>query len=111
VLKEWFRALLGQPRREDDARRKLKPYLCDDNACIVLRLVLENPGIAPDQLASRSRIEAAAVENYLKELARDGLIIVEKGGAGEGCFIAPAAKAAVVEHLPLNYQCPGLMRE
>ena len=111
MLKEWFRALLGQPGQKDDVQWKLKPYLCDDNACIILRLVLENPGITPDQLAQRSRVEKAAVENYLKGMAMNGLVVIEKGSAGEGCFIASAAKAAVVEHLPLNYQCPGMLRE
>jgi hypothetical protein len=28
-----------------------------------------------------------------------------------GYYIAEAAKAAVERHLPLNYQCPGMMRE
>jgi hypothetical protein len=41
----------------------------------------------------------------------DGLVVLEKDRAGAGCHIASAAKAAVAEHLPLNYQCPGLKRE
>jgi hypothetical protein len=111
VLKEWLRAALGHDRLEDDAEWKLKPYLCDGNACILLRLVLENPGIAPDELAKRSGVEKTAAENYLNGMILNGLVVVEKGATGSGCHITEAAKAAVVTHLPLNYQCPGMMRE
>ena len=111
MLKEWFRALLGPPGRGSDVEAKLTPYLSDGNACILLRLVLECPGIGRDQLAQRSRIEKAAVDGYLENMAADGLVVVEKEGTGEGCHIAPAAKAAVAGHLPLNYLCPGMMRE
>jgi hypothetical protein len=111
VLKEWLRLVSGDKRRKSDAEWKLKPYLCDDNACIILRLVLENPGIAPDDLAKRSGVHKTAAENYLNGMILNGLVVVEKGAAGEGCHITEAAKAAVAEHLPLNYQCPGMMRE
>lgn len=110
-MKEWLRAVFGRTARNDDAEWRLKPYLCDDNACIILRLVLENPGITPDDLAKRSRIEKAAVDNYLNGMVQNGLVVIEKEGAVKGCHIAGAAKAAVAEHLPLNYQCPGMMRE
>jgi hypothetical protein len=111
VLKEWLRAVFGHERPGDDAEWRLKPYLCDDNACILLRLVLENPGITVDDLTGRSRIEKTAVGNYLDGMVLNGLVVLEKEGAGAGYHIADAAKAAVVEHLPLNYQCPGMLRE
>jgi hypothetical protein len=111
VLKEWIGALLRRTGSDDDIVWRLKPYLCDDNACILLRLVLENPGIAPDDLAKRSRIDKTAVDNYLAGMVLNGLVVIEKSGAGSGCHIAEAAKPAVTEHLPLNYQCPGMLRE
>lgn len=111
MLKEWLRALSGGNRPNDEAERKLKPYLHDNDACILLRLVLENPGITPDDLAKRSRVDKARVNGYLDRMVSDGLIVIEKEGTGEGCHIAGAVKAVVVEHLPLNYQCPGMMRE
>jgi hypothetical protein len=111
VLKEWLRAVFGSNRPNDEAERKLEPYLRDGDACVLLRLVLENPGITSDSLAERSRVDKAAVENYLDGMVLNGLIVIEKEGAGAGCHIASAAKAAVAAHLPLNYQCPGLLRE
>ena len=110
-MKEWLQTMLGHSGRDDEARRKLEPWLRDGNACILLRLVLENPGIVPDDLAKRSRIDETVVEGCLKGMIRDGLVVIEKEGAGTGCHIAEAAKAVVAEHLPLNYQCPGMMRE
>jgi predicted transcriptional regulator len=103
--------MLGHPGRNDDFERKLKPYLSDGNACVILRLVLENPGSTPDELAGRSRVDKAVVEGYLKGMLLNGLVTVEKEGTSAGYHIAGAAKTAVVEHLPLNYQCPGMMRE
>jgi MarR family len=111
VLKEWLSAVFGGNKPDDEAEGKLKPYLHDGDACALLRLVLENPGITPDDLAKRSRIDKTAVENYLNGMVQDGLVVIEKEGAGKGCHIDGAAKAAVTEHLPLNYQCPGMMRE
>jgi hypothetical protein len=111
VLKEWLRAVFGDNGPNDDVERKLKPYLHDGDVCVLLRLVLENPGIMPDDLAKRSRVDKALVEGYLDRLTADGLVVIEKEGTGAGCHISSAAKAAVAEHLPLNYQCPGLQRE
>jgi hypothetical protein len=111
VLKEWLKAVFGDNGPNADAEKKLEPYLRDGDACILLRLVLENPGISPDDLAKRSRVDKALVESCLDRMVRDGLIVIEKEGAGAGCHIADTAKVAVVEHLPLNYQCPGMLRE
>jgi hypothetical protein len=111
VLKEWLQGVLGQNRRNNDAERKLKPWLRDSNACAILRLVLENPGITPDGLAKRSRIDKTVVEGFLNGMVLNGLVVVENDGVGAGYHIAGTAKAAVVEHLPLNYQCPGMRRE
>jgi hypothetical protein len=111
MLKEWLRDVLGQNRRNNDAERKLKPWLRDGNACVILRLVLENPGITPDELAKRSGIDKTVVDGFLNGMVLNGLAVIEKEGASAGYHIAGAAKAAVVEHLPLNYQCPGMLRE
>ena len=70
-------------------------YLHDGDACALLRLVLENPGITPNDLAKRSRIDKTAVENYLNGMVQDGPVVIEKEGAGKGCHIDGAAKAAV----------------
>ncbi len=105
MLKEWLRNLSGRGR-DDDVRRKLKPYLRDGNACAILRLVLENPGITPDRIAQRTGLDATTLGGYLNGMVANG-IVVEDGGF----HIAGPAKAAVVEHLPLNYQCPGMLRE
>ncbi len=77
----------------------------------MLRLILENPGITPDDLAKRSRIDKTVVDGFLNGMVLNGLVTVEKEGTNAGHHIAGAAKAAVVEHLPLNYQCPGMRRE
>lgn len=111
MLKEWLRTMFGGDRQNDEAERKLKLYQHDGDACVLLRLVLENPGITPDDLAKRSRVDKALVNGYLDRMASDGLIVIEKEGNGTGCHIAGTAKTAVAEHLPLNYQCPGMMRE
>lgn len=110
VMKEWLRSLVGGGRN-DDARRKIRPYLRDGDACAILRLVLENPGIAIDGLVQRSGIDRTTAEGYLNGMAANGLVVAEKEGSGTGYHIAGGAKAAVVEHMPLNYQCPGLKRE
>jgi hypothetical protein len=110
VLRELLRAL-SRRDRDDDVRRKLKPYLRDSDACIILRLVLENPGITPVEIVGRSRIDQTVVEGYLNGMVMDGIAVIEKDGNGVGYHIAGPAKAAVVEHLPLNYQCPGMLRE
>jgi predicted transcriptional regulator len=102
--------MLGHPGR-NDVGGKLKPYLGDANACVILRLVLENPGITPADLTRRSQFDKTVVEGYLNEMILNGFVIVEKEGASPGYYIAETAKAAVADHLPLNYQCPGMMRE
>lgn len=110
MLREWLRELLMRDRNSG-VEKKLKPYLSDNNACVIIRLVLENPGITPYRLAERSGIDRTTVEGYLNGMVLDGLVVSEREGPGAGYHIAGAAKAAVVEHLPLNYQCPGMLRE
>jgi hypothetical protein len=109
VLSGLLRVLSGRDR-DHDIRRKLEPWLRDGNACAILRLILENPGITRDRLARRSGIDKTVADGSQDGLVRDGLVVVDRGGAEGGCHIAGSAKAAVVEHLPLNYQCPGMMR-
>jgi hypothetical protein len=110
VLKEWLRSLAGIGRN-DDAGCRIRPYLRDGDACAILRLVLENPGITADQLARRSKIGRTTVAGYLNGMTANGLVVAEKEEWGTGYHIAEDAKAAVVEFMPLNYQCPGLQRE
>jgi hypothetical protein len=83
VLKEWLRAIFGDNRPNDDSGRKLKPYLHDGDACVLLRLILENPGITPDDMVKRSRVDKALVEGYLDRLIADGLVVIEKEGAAK----------------------------
>ena len=110
MLKGWLRTLL-QGKGKGDIAHKLKPFLKDERSRAVLRLVLENPGIGVDALALRSLLDRDVVEGYVNGFIAGGLVVPEKEGESTGYHIADAAKAAVVEHLPLNYQCPGLMRE
>ncbi len=111
MLKKWISGLFRHGARNDDFRPELKPYLDDDNACTLLRLILENPGITIDRLAQRSQIDYAVIKAHVHGFVASGLVIPEKEGDRTGYHITNAAKAAVVEGLPLNYQCPGMMRE
>ena len=95
----------------DDAKRKLEPWLTDPRSCALLRLILENPGITIDGLDRRSQLGNIVIEGYVDGFIASGLVVPEKEGVRTGYHIAGAAKAAVTEHLPLNYQCPGMMRE
>ncbi|OPY28881.1 MAG: hypothetical protein A4E28_01268 [Methanocella sp. PtaU1.Bin125] len=111
MLKEWFRGARGRGTRVDGPGGKLERYLSDGDACALLRLVLENPGITAGQLDGRAGMGHDTVAAWLKKLADDGLIVTECEAGQAGFHIAAGAKAAVVERLPLNYQCPGLRRE
>jgi predicted HTH transcriptional regulator len=111
MLKEWLQGVLGRGRRDDDIERKLRPYLAVGNACTILRFILENPGITATSLAGRTHIDEGTVDACLDKLADDGIIVAENEGGQAGYHVAGDAKAAVAEHLPLNYQCPGMLRE
>ncbi len=86
---------------------RVRQAIADDQACILLRLVLENPGISPEQLADRARTDQAVVRQCLESHVAVGLI---EQDSGAGYSVTEAAKPAVIRHLPLNYQCPGLLR-
>jgi hypothetical protein len=111
MLKEWLSGAFGRGKKSSDIGRKLAPYLEDADACPVLRLVLENPGITIESLSIRAHMDTLAVAGCLKRMADDGLVTVEAEGGQAGYHIAADAKAAVVQRLPLNYQCPGMLRE
>jgi predicted transcriptional regulator len=111
MLKKWLHILHDRGSKNDDAPRKLEPYLTDGNACAVLRLILENPGITALSLAGRAHLDEGTVAAWLKKFEDDRLVVAENE-AGQACYhIAGDAKAAVAERLPLNYQCPGMLRE
>ncbi|HUL62247.1 MAG TPA: winged helix-turn-helix domain-containing protein [Methanocella sp.] len=110
MLKGWLGRLL-RGEKTDDYERKLKRCLRDQRCGIVIRLVQENPGISAVALAKRSHLDLDAVAGYLNGLMANGLVVAESEDGRAGYHIADAAKAAVVKHLPLNYQCPGLLRE
>lgn len=107
ALKNWLSRTPGYGGKGDESGRKLEPYLADGNACALLRLVLENPGITTDTLAIRAHVGADTAAACIKKLSDDGIVVSDQAGH----HIATAAKAAVVERLPLHYQCPGLRRE
>jgi DNA-binding IclR family transcriptional regulator len=79
----------------------------DDEACSILRLVLENPGISSEKLVARVGHGQNTVRPCLDRLAEAGLVGL---GPDAGYSVAGRAKAAVIKYLPLNYQCPGLLR-
>lgn len=111
MLKKWLHMESRRGRKDNDAGRKLEPYLTDGNACTILRLILENPGITTESLAGRPQLNTDAIAVFLKRMTEDGLIVAEKEAGQPGYHIAGDAKAAVAEHLPLHYQCPGMLRE
>lgn len=111
MLKKWLQRLRDRDNKNDDAPRKLEPYLADGSASALLRLILENPGITATSLAGRAQLDTDSVGAFLKRMTDDGLIVAEKEAGQPGYHIAGDAKAAVAERLPLNYQCPGMLRE
>jgi hypothetical protein len=107
MLRALLEKITGGRSRESEAERRLRPYLGDEKACAMLRLALENPGITTEKLAARAHMDMGDAGRLLARLEEDGLVTVEPGG----CYVREDAKAAVVKHLPLNYQCPGMLRD
>ncbi len=110
MLKEWLRATFKRDS-DSDAERKLEPFLAEPRNCTLLRLILENPGIEADALARRSQLDKDVITGDVDRFIGSGLVVAEREGARTGFHIAGSAKAAVAGHLPLNYQCPGMLRE
>ena len=81
--------------------------MADDRACVILKLVLENPGSSLEKLADRALAGQDELQTCLEHLLGAGLI---EQDSRAGYSVTEAAKLAVIRHLPLNYQCPGLLR-
>lgn len=100
-LKGWLSG------KEDPMDAVVRQAVSDDRVCAVLRLVLENPGISGDKLAERAGLGPGVAGQCVERLIADRLI--EKDGGG-GYSVAESARPAAIKYLPLNYQCPGLLR-
>ena len=85
----------------------LAPYLEDELAGRLLRLLLKNPGTDAGRLAYWSGSGESAVQAYVSRWEAEGLV---ERGAG-GYRLTGAAAEAVAARWPLNYQCPGMTRE
>lgn len=101
-IRDWLR------KKDDGMDAAVRAAIADDKVCAILRLVVENPGISEAMLADRSRLEPGVVRACLVRLTSLGLV---EGDADGGYCVPEAAKPAVMAHLPLYYQCPGLKRE
>lgn len=110
MFKGLVSRVFRRSREEEEAEMKLRRHLDDSVACTLIRLVLENPGITNKALADKSRMDAVTVDEALSRLVGDGLVVQEPPEHA-GYSIGEAAKTAVTRHLPLTYQCPGMMRE
>ncbi|WP_424358222.1 hypothetical protein [Methanocella sp. MCL-LM] len=103
-----FKSLKGWLSGKDDPMDAVvREAIADDRVCVALRLVLENPGISRETLGERAGFGPAVAGQCVERLIADRLI--EKAG-GAGYSVAESARPAVIKYLPLNYQCPGLLR-
>ena len=103
-----FKSLKGWLSPKDDPMDAVvRAAIADDQLCVVLRLVLENPGITGEKLAEWAGLGPGMAGQCLERLIVDRLI--EKD-AGAGYSVAESACTAVIKYLPLHYQCPGLKR-
>lgn len=105
-----FRSLLdrlGKRRETDELEQAAVRILGDAQTCDVLRLIMESPGIGSDDLTFRTGVEKGVIERCLKQLIDERLVVLEM----TGYYVTEESKPAVVRHLPLNYQCPGMLRK
>lgn len=110
MIRGLLEKILGREAREREAESRLLPYLSDEIACAVLRIVLENPGVSCKGVAAKAHTDSVEAGKLLVKLIDAGLVTLELGDRA-GYFITEDAKPAMVRYLPLNYQCPGMMRE
>ena len=101
-IRKWLGGL-----RQGAGESLLAPYLEDELAGRLLRLLLKNPGTDAGRLAYWSGAGEGAVQAYLGRWEAGGL--VERGA--DGYRLTEAAAGAVAARWPLNYQCPGMTRE
>jgi predicted transcriptional regulator len=76
----------------------------------LLEAILECPGMTNQRLSERFNIDKSTVYVHMQKLISDEIVVSEIDGKQKRYFIADTARPAVIKLLPLNYQCPGMLR-
>jgi hypothetical protein len=82
-------------------KKSIEACLNDEARALILKKVMETPGITADRLDT----------SIAGKLVQEGILIMEREGGIAGYYVTADARSILIEHMPLHYQCPGLLKE
>jgi len=95
----------------DEREKLIASHLRSDASRSIISVIMENPGINNQKLSEKLCMEKSLVYRHVQKLLEDNIITYEWEGKSKLYYIDMDAKPALIELMPLHYQCPGLMKE
>lgn len=86
-------------------------YLRNETSKSLLQAILENPGITNQKLSEKFELDKSSIHWHIDRFQKDSIVTFEQEGKFKRYFISPDARTVLIRHMPLNYQCPGMLRE
>lgn len=95
----------------NDREMVIASHLRNETSSRLLQAILEDPGLTNQRLSERFNLDKSTVYVHIQKLVNDEIVVSEADGKQKRYFVSESAKESLRKLMPLNYQCPGMMRD
>ncbi|MCD1296332.1 hypothetical protein CUJ83_15115 [Methanocella sp. CWC-04] len=95
----------------DESEKVITSHLRNDTSRSMLQAILDEPGITNQKLSEKFGLDKSTVHWYIQKFIADNIVEAEQDGKFKKYFINTGSKEVLRKFIPLNYQCPGMMKE
>jgi predicted transcriptional regulator len=95
----------------NDREMVIASHLRNETTRKLVQATFETPGTTNQALAEKLNIDKSTVYVHMQKLLDDDIVYSETEGKQKRYFVQEAAKPMIIKFMPLNYQCPGMLRE
>ena len=95
----------------DDREKLIASHLHSDSSLLIIKTLMETPGLSNQMLAEKLGMEKSLVYRYMQKLLDGRIVAFEWEGKNKLYYIDTDAKEVLIKLMPLHYQCPGLLKD
>jgi predicted transcriptional regulator len=95
----------------DEMEKVIASHLRNDMSRKILNAIMDEPGITNQKLSEKFALDKSTIHWYLQKFLGDNIVEAEVEGKYKKYYVSASAREKLRKYFPLNYQCPGLMRE
>ncbi len=85
-----------------DNEKKMAAHLKSETSRLILRTILENPGITNQELTDKFHVDKSTIQWHIQQFRNDNIVAFEQEGKYKRYFINTDAKMIMLRFMPLN---------